>query len=639
MFCERHMHPLNILNRKNTCPTSIILSAILLFTGNTYSEPSGNRQFVSRHRDLPRHQYAVKTTVDNLYHDKAELKDLAQSVKSDISDTLQKYKISDPAEEVQLRAVLVKADIILGDVDDALKQISEIAKIPARDSSKTLSVFPLKEILISRRHTGDDNALFIEMLKKELQQTLNNQDWNATGQAIARFAGFLEVVHRIYSTDSTIKHIDHSLEANLNHMPATAAYALLDARTTEDLILPYKSIIAQTCRQAIKKNATSPRNIWPERAVRFKKEDGLTPVTVAIWDGGVDTSVFKDQLWINPNEEVDGIDNDNNGFIDDVNGIAHDLYGEKMSELLPDCYTEDIPIPKLKSILQGYLDLYAGVETEEAENLRQISNSVDQATLESLFGSLYGLSDYSHGTHVAGIAAEGNPFIKMLVVRCDYHSDPFCPSAEVARAHAKAQEETLNYCKKAGVRVINMSWSESLPITEWYIERSYGGKTPAERLRKAEEYFDTINKSLYKIISESPDILFVTSAGNTNQNVDFEELIPSIYDLPNLIAVGSIDKAGNPPTNSSYGKRVRLHANGVNVDSFIVGGSRMRISGTSMASPGVTNLAAKMLAIDPSLTPQEIIQLMEKNGDTIPGTKENFLIHPQRTIQALKAKR
>ena len=581
---------------------------------------------------------AYKTTADDLYHDKAQLNELATRVKSDISDTLQKYKISDPAEEVQLRAVVVKADIILGNIDEALRQISVIEKLSARESGKISSIFPLKEILTSRQRTGDDTTLFIETLKTELQQTLNNQRWNTTGQAIARFAGFLEVAYRVYGVDSVIEDIDYSLEANHNHMPAAAAYALLDTRITEDLILPYREVIAQTCRQAIKKNATSTKDIWPERAAPLQEQDGLTPVTVAIWDGGVDTSVFKHQLWVNPNEVIDGVDNDNNGFIDDINGIGHDLYGEKLSELLPDCKTADVPIPKIKRILQGYVDLYAGVETEEAENLRQITNGLDDTTLPSLLGKLYGLSDCSHGTHVAGIAAEGNPFIKILVVRGDYHSDPFWPSAEVANAHATAQEETIDYCKKAGVRVINMSWSESLPITEWYLERSYGGGTPAERLQKAEEYFDIISKSLYKIISESPNILFVTSAGNTNQNVDFEELIPSIYDLPNLIAVGSVDKAGNPPTNSSYGKRIRLHANGVNVESFIVGGSRMRISGTSMASPGVTNLAAKMLAIDSSLTPQEIIQLMEKNGDTITGTKEKILIHPQRTIQALKAK-
>lgn len=47
----------------------------------------------------------------------------------------------------------------------------------------------------------------------------------------------------------------------------------------------------------------------------------LTPI-VAIVDSGIDLNhaYLKDNLWINPHERVDGIDNDNNGYVDDING-------------------------------------------------------------------------------------------------------------------------------------------------------------------------------------------------------------------------------------------------------------------------------------------------------------------------------
>ncbi len=39
------------------------------------------------------------------------------------------------------------------------------------------------------------------------------------------------------------------------------------------------------------------------------------------------------------------------------------------------------------------------------------------------------------------------------------------------------------------------------------------------------------------------------------------------------------------------------------------------MSGTSMAAPAVTNLAAKLIAIDPRLTPTQTIRLIEQTAD------------------------
>lgn len=43
---------------------------------------------------------------------------------------------------------------------------------------------------------------------------------------------------------------------------------------------------------------------------------------VAILDSGIDLNheALKNNLWKNPNEKVDGIDNDGNGYVDDVSG-------------------------------------------------------------------------------------------------------------------------------------------------------------------------------------------------------------------------------------------------------------------------------------------------------------------------------
>ena len=67
-----------------------------------------------------------------------------------------------------------------------------------------------------------------------------------------------------------------------------------------------------------------------------------------------------------------------------------------------------------------------------------------------------------------------------------------------------------------------------------------------------------------------------------------------------------MDQAGEETGFSTLGKTVVVHANGFEVDSVIPGGERLKLSGTSMAAPQVTNLAAKLFALDPKLSATQV---------------------------------
>ena len=55
-----------------------------------------------------------------------------------------------------------------------------------------------------------------------------------------------------------------------------------------------------------------------------------------------------------------------------------------------------------------------------------------------------------------------------------------------------------------------------------------------------------------------------------------------------------------------------------------------------MASPQVAGLAAKMLAVNPKLTPPEVIAIIEKTLDkTADGRR--LLVHPARAVAAAQA--
>ena len=93
-----------------------------------------------------------------------------------------------------------------------------------------------------------------------------------------------------------------------------------------------------------------------------------------------------------------------------------------------------------------------------------------------------------------------------------------------------------------------------------------------------------------------------------------------------------MDQAGEETSFSSFGKTVVVHANGFEVDSVIPGGDRLKLSGTSMAAPQVTNLAAKLYALDPKLGTAQVKALILAGADR--KGRVNF-INPKATIAKL----
>ena len=91
--------------------------------------------------------------------------------------------------------------------------------------------------------------------------------------------------------------------------------------------------------------------------------------------------------------------------------------------------------------------------------------------------------------------------------------------------------------------------------------------------------------------------------------------IPAGFELPNLITAGAVDQAGEETSFSTFGKTVVVHANGFEVDIVIPGGEHLKLSGTSMATPQVTNLAAKLLALDPKLSATQVKAMILASAD------------------------
>ena len=375
-------------------------------------------------------------------------------------------------------------------------------------------------------------------------------------------------------------------------------------------------------------NKVEKPDIWAARGVALDPGRPYTPVVVAVWDSGVDTAIFKSQL------------------VRDAKGapalIGFDKYANPTNtELQVLTPAMQARLPAMKSRSKGFSDLQSNVDSPEANEVKQLISTLPREQYKPTIEELILAGNYTHGTHVAGIAMEGNPYARLLVARMEFGNtlipDP-CPSLEQTRKDAKSFIETVEFLRRNQARVVNMSWGGSVNAIENDLELCGIGKTQEERQKLAREYFSIGKAALEKAFAAAPEILFITAAGNSNQNASFAEDAPADIVLPNLLTVGAVDKAGDEASFTSYGPTVKVHANGYQVESFLPGGDRVAYSGTSMAAPQVANLAGKILAVNPALTPPQVIDIIVSTADKTADGRRT-LVNPKKALEAARQKR
>jgi subtilisin family serine protease len=211
------------------------------------------------------------------------------------------------------------------------------------------------------------------------------------------------------------------------------------------------------------------------------------------------------------------------------------------------------------------------------------------------------MDENGHGTHCAGIiGAEGGNDIGITGVNWKIRIMPLKFMNAGGFGTTKDAIEAINYVidrKKAGVnvRIISASWGST---------------------QKSRALEDVIRKAYEN------DILFVAASGNAHTNNDRSPHYPSSYNVPNVVSVAALDRNDQLAKFSNWGaKSVAIAAPGVDILSTWLGNRYEEKSGTSMATPVVSGVAALIVSENQRISVDELKKRLLSAVDPLPVLK------------------
>ena len=604
-------------------------------------KPAGKTR-ITKLDDLPKHTYPFTGPVVEVVKSEAQAVALATKVRGDIEADLAQYDIDDHSTLQRMYATLLNIELLEKNYDAALHHIERIRALESKPAKKLVTGLLTQALVAARREVGE-NAPFEQYqaaFRRHLSAKVVTLPWDVVQDEIQQGKGQMEIFNENLLLGVVQAQVQPAVDRT-GELNAEQAAGVLGLHLMLTQRLPLKEQIIAVYQEQIDAHQEAKPDIWAARSVTLAPTERHEPILIAVWDSGTDPTIFEHQLWVNRNESFDGQDDDGNGYIDDVYGVAFDINAERTTGPLCPLGEATERIPQAMQHMKGFMDIQAAVDSVEAKALKQHLGTLKPEEVKAFLEDLTLAGNHAHGTHVAGIMLDGNPFARVLIARLsyDHRTVPIARTADWGRRDAAKCRDTAEYFKQHSVRVVNMSWGEAQKDAEDSLEKNGIGQDADGRRQLAREVFALQRQGLHDAIQGAPDILFICAAGNADNDVEFDEYIPSSFDLANLLVVGAVDQAGEPTSFTSFGRTVQVYASGFEVESYVPGGKKMKMSGTSMASPAVANLAAKLLALDPTLTPAQVIELIKKGADPkAQGARSYLLINPKRTVELLREK-
>lgn len=239
-----------------------------------------------------------------------------------------------------------------------------------------------------------------------------------------------------------------------------------------------------------------------------------------------------------------------------------------------------------------------------------LSSNIHPLSFNTLTGASPSGNVNYHGTHVAGIVAavkDNNwgvvgvaPNSKLMSI-----SHPLLITTNVSAELASG----ISWAWQNGADIINNSWGDQGGF--------YYGNLHSITLESSIE--DALNHG-----RNGKGAIVLFASGN-HSVMDY----PS-YCNDDILTVGSINRRGEKVVSSGYGDKLDIVAPGDIIYSTYPNNSTAYLSGTSMACPHVSGVAALILSVNPDLTGKQVRDIIEKTAQKVRPDLYSYTQNPQR---------
>lgn len=424
------------------------------------------------------------------------------------------------------------------------------------------------------------------------------------------------------------------------------------------------------------------------------------PVTAVVIDSGSDFTHPLLAPLARPNlaelRGKPGIDDDGNGYVDDVYGWNFPDNSPVLVDLTktPPAYDRVIETLRLLNILQAY-----GKEALKPEEFQTLlKNYQDQ----QFWPWVEFTGGWAHGTHCAGILSTENPGVRLNAIthlpagqapeqmaqaaiaqirHRRLHARPRRPfatrasrvaarpaAAPDAAAPAAAEPVSLaelsllftqlgyDYAAKIkkeaaylgalAPRVANCSFGSEnaalLAVFKQTMVEEWGWTNPTDQ-----EVQQVVNLFVEKVLlvrdkalfAGSPKTLYCIAAGNSGDCLEGIVVSPNDVDIPNKLVVAATLENKKLADFSCYGKtKVDVAVPGVNIYATFPNNKMGYMSGTSMACPMAARFATQVLQEHPGLSAIEVKKILmgtvDKKDWLADKVVSGGVVNPRRAVHA-----
>jgi hypothetical protein len=397
-------------------PTSVrrhalapIAFALALAFGAVAPAAAADKIVVTKQADLPRFSYRLGMPASRFVDaDDATFKVFAAQVLHDVDRVLADYRISDHSMLTELLSAKLGAQELLGDTAGGLQTVEALREQADKPAAKLLTGLVARARLQAAQESAGDAAAYEAAFRQHYQAAIDPLPWAVVRDSVkASYASSLTASRAAILADVATE-LDPAIKKS-GALDAEQAWGLIDARVALKKVLMLMPARADVLHAYIAKNDAPKPDIWAAREATLNEADRLTPVNVAIWDSGIDVSLFPQQLFDDPHPTASG-----------AHGLAFDDLGRPSKDwLYPLTPEQRAKYPVFQQMIRGRLDLQNGVDSADAKAVRQMFQTMSPEAMHELFEADKVLGFYVHGTHCAGIAVRGNPAARLVVARFD----------------------------------------------------------------------------------------------------------------------------------------------------------------------------------------------------------------------------